>query len=421
MDPKKRKVAMASLDPHVFGVHEGKCFREILFRMIAELFSCGQRGSWFRILPVDGEDDDICACLGISWKYICPVLNYMGLIGCYKTSVVKDSFVIDSQWIEMIHAVKKYHVKMYLTCVRSRGKNRRRVHYFSIDHPKYKNPFLQEKAGGAELVWRQRSSRLRKLIVDVQEAGEKILDKRNYSRSMHEEERSSARRRPRNEEDDAVVINTVSKQMNSAIDAAHNLDLDVRPRLSRKDASKIHVHNFVQADERARSAAVHYALLWGWHDSYNTVSRRAYIAEAACKMVAYDMGFQRKLASTQLPIWYAKIYRAMLTGEDADDPISPSYCGKKTYLDEIDKNCEGYMHELFRYAQSVLGPLASFEEISQLINEKSASPGETRPTLSVSKDQLTNWFKKQGGKTKSSIEKPLLTDEHKQERLVWAR
>ena len=50
--------------------------------------------------------------------------------------------------------------------------------------------------------------------------------------------------------------------MNSAIDAAHNLDLDVRPRLSRKDASKIHVHNFVQADERARLAAVHYALLW---------------------------------------------------------------------------------------------------------------------------------------------------------------
>ena len=71
MDPKKRKVAMESLDLHVFGVHEGKYFDEILFRMIAELFSCGQRGSWFQILPVDGEDDDICACLGISWKYIC--------------------------------------------------------------------------------------------------------------------------------------------------------------------------------------------------------------------------------------------------------------------------------------------------------------------------------------------------------------
>ena len=48
-------------------------------------------------------------------------------------------------------------------------------------------------------------------------------------------------------------------------------------------------------------------------------------------------------------------------------------------------------------------------------------PGEGRATLSLSRRQVENWFKANGGKEKSAIEKPLLTDEYKQLRNAWAR
>ena len=50
---------------------------------------------------------------------------------------------------------------------------------------------------------------------------------------------------------------------------------------------------------------------------------------------------------------------------------------------------------------------------------KSAVPGEERPTISISRYQLAKWFKQQGGKEVSPIEKPLLTDDHKRKRKRW--
>ena len=132
------------------------------------------------------------------------------------------------------------------------------------------------------------------------------------------------------------------------------------------------------------------------------------------------MGYCRKLAVTQLPIWHARLNNFVNDGEVAD-PLSPSNSGSKKLVELIEKEHEGYLHELFRYGQSTLGPLASFSELVDIMNEKSASPGEQRPTLSLSQWQLRRWFQDQGGQKKSSIAKPLLTEEHKQQRVLWAR
>ena len=106
---------------------------------------------------------------------------------------------------------------------------------------------------------------------------------------------------------------------------------------------------------------------------------------------------------------------------EVTDPLSPSFCGSKKHVDVIETEHTGHLHELFRCAQSMSGPLASFFELATIMNEKSASPGEDRKTLSSSKWQLQRWFKNQGGEKKSSIGKPLLTDEHKTERVEQAR
>jgi len=90
-------------------------------------------------------------------------------------------------------------------------------------------------------------------------------------------------------------------------------------------------------------------------------------------------------------------------------------------LEAIDENHPGYIRELYRYAERTIGPLATWRELADTVNFKSAVPGEERPTLSVSRRQLAAWFAANNGKEVSAIEKPLLTSEHRQQRVEWAR
>ena len=53
------------------------------------------------------------------------------------------------------------------------------------------------------------------------------------------------------------------------------------------------------------------------------------------------------------------------------------------------------------------------------MNAKSAVESESRPTLSLHKLQVYRWFRKNGGKEISAKEKPLLTKQHKKDRLKW--
>lgn len=164
---------------------------------------------------------------------------------------------------------------------------------------------------------------------------------------------------------------------------------------------------------------VHTAIEWGWRDPLLTVSERHRIANAACHQVGYDFGYPRPLASSQMPVWFAKIHQSIATG-DTGDPLSPSTANRASYVSEIEDAHPGYMLELFRYAQNVLGTMATFSELADCMNKKSAAPGEPRPTLSLNRKQVGRWFKQHGGSEKSALEKPLLTTEHKRNRCKWA-
>jgi hypothetical protein len=216
------------------------------------------------------------------------------------------------------------------------------------------------------------------------------------------------------------AIEAVVSRVNEAINYADALDLDRRPRLSRTNAENIQVHNRKQADERARMLVLHTAIMWGWLDPFITRTRRNFIGEAACRQVAYDLGYKSPLAATRLPFWHGMVDTAVNDGEYCDQ-LSPSQAGSTTYIATIEGQHPGYIRELYRYAESVLGALATYNEVVDCINAKSASPGEGRPTLSLSRRQLSRWFQDQGGKETSAIEKPLLTTDHKRQRQVWAR
>ena len=180
------------------------------------------------------------------------------------------------------------------------------------------------------------------------------------------------------------------------------------------------VHNRKRANEREKHIALHTANMWGWRDPYLTTKRRAYIAKAACRQVPYDFGFATTLAHTMLPAWYGMVNDAITGGENTD-PLSPSMSASPKYLDAIETSHPGYIRELYRYAEGVLGPLATYHEIAPCMNDRSGAPGEERPTLSISRRVISRWFRAQGGKETSPIEKPLLTTEHKAKRILRAK
>ena len=71
------------------------------FSKLELLFAHSQSGLWFRILPIDGYDDDISVGLGVEWKYLLPLLIKCGLVRSKVTSVVKDVLVDHGQWEEL--------------------------------------------------------------------------------------------------------------------------------------------------------------------------------------------------------------------------------------------------------------------------------------------------------------------------------
>jgi hypothetical protein len=215
-------------------------------------------------------------------------------------------------------------------------------------------------------------------------------------------------------------VEAVASRVDEAVNYAAALDLDRRPRLSRTNAENIEVHTRKQADERARMLVLHTAIMWGWLDPCITKTRRIFIGEAACRQVAYDLGYRSPLAATRLPFWHGLVHMAVHEGEYSNQ-LSPSQAGSKKYVAAIEESHPGYIRELYRYSESVLGALATYKELVDSINSKSASPGEGRPTLALSRRQLAQWFQDQGGKETSAIEKPLLTTEHKKNRVAWAR
>jgi len=74
---------------------------------------------------------------------------------------------------------------------------------------------------------------------------------------------------------------------------------------------------------------------------------------------------------------------------------------------------------MWRYATTLLGQAATFPELVESMNLKSATE-EGFPTLSLNKWSLSRWFENQGGKENKNCEKPYLTPQQKAARVEFA-
>ena len=396
------------------GYNGGRSLTRESYKVLSKVILEATEGVWYRILPVSEFDcatDDIQKATGVDWEYLLPLLLTCGLLYSVVTSDVKHIRVKLAQWQELqldLQNKKPFEV----TCVRRTGGGEE--YFFCVGRPFYRSPLVQEDE---DRTWRYARTNLRNTEL-VQEFAEEILNHRRYKRVM-EDERKTRKKAEANERNQSIE-SEIAQQVEESICFALALDLDRRPRLSRTDARAIRILTSRQASREARYNVVHTATLWGWNDYFLTVKNRTRIAKATCNQVAYDLGYPKCLAYTQIAAWFASLNDMVSTGESVD-PLSPSNAGSKKYTDELDKEHPGYLHELFRYAQVVKGSLSTFTELAETMNKKSGTPGENRPTICLSRKQLSIWFYQQGGKESSPVEKPLLTDEHKKNRVAWAR
>ena len=89
-------------------------------------------------------------------------------------------------------------------------------------------------------------------------------------------------------------------------------------------------------------------------------------------------------------------------------------------MDRVDANDPTYLFSLYRYATGLLGDSATFDEIADVMTQKSAAEQE-HETININRLQLLRWFHKKGGKEKSCIEKPYLSNQQKVARLEWSQ
>ncbi len=86
-------------------------------------------------------------------------------------------------------------------------------------------------------------------------------------------------------------------------------------------------------------------------------------------------------------------------------------------MNRVEAELPTYLHHLYRRATSILADDATFSEVASQMNLLSTV--DERPTMNLNKWSLLRWFKKNKGKERRAVFRPLLTDEHKRARLQY--
>lgn len=198
---------------------------EECFNLVRSILEQSIHGLWFRILPVDGHEDDICVGTGVEWQYLLPLLTKCGLLRSRVSSMVTDVHCDNGQWDEMAKSFS-VEVKMEITCIRTW--HSRRSYFYCMGKPRYKNLFAQEAAvGSGKLVSIPRSPS-RSLMQAVKKAASDVINSRLAERVQPNPPR------PLDEEQIDAVVQSINNHINYAM----ALDLNRRPRLSRSNAGK---------------------------------------------------------------------------------------------------------------------------------------------------------------------------------------
>ena len=437
---------------------------------------------WWRVTPDSDESDDICVGSRQAWENVLPVLCHAGLLRTKEVSagVGKYQLIpIEAKWKEMQQYLEDEHnLVMHMSTYRPRGKRRcgliqkyictqvKKTGKGAKNTPRFNGPGGQKAYQSQhpyEPLFAERSSnratKLSNSLADhrkdvqaaqcqktyedlvtkaktygfmdldllktLKENGSTSTSKASASSSLSDDELNADASTAASASD--APTDATTNTADDIVKAALNLNFDVRmadndqlrpPRYGSNVKDPIPIIKEKQATERMRFCAVALADFWGYSDPTRPFEDRQTIARAACSQIAYDHGYRKSTGGSQLYKWRRQMY-ARLVGGDANPIGRATARGRTAYTDKIEKDEPGYLRELYRYATRMKGAMASFRELADCMSAKSATPDENRMTISLHRLQLFRWWRKQGGKEKSSIEKPRLTPEYCRKRLDW--
>ena len=375
----------------------------------------------------------------------------------------------EEKWKDMQQHLKEHcSLKLHLSTYRPRGKTRRRALYVCAhrlrkkkedNHPKFsgeKEQKVHEKRNPDEVLFSGRSTVL------ATKLGERFSAHRKEAQSAHCEARvkslvdeakklgwmpasllsmlkgtgdtsaTEAAAASPNDEGlrgaDTFVVCATSSDIDEQLKVALGLDFVVRmanddmlrpPRPNATVTEPTPIRKEKQANERMRFSAVALADWWGHGNPTRTYEDRQQIATAACRQVAYDHCYAKSTGGSQLYKWRDQLYKSLTDG--ISNPIGRKEVRGRKGIHGHDRG-EGARispRAVSVYATRMKGAMATFKELADCMSAKSATPDEDRLTISLRRLQLFRWWKKQGGKEKSSIEKPRLTPEYCRKRLDW--
>jgi len=179
----------------------------------------------------------------------------------------------------------------------------------------------------------------------------------------------------------------------------------------------VKLHEIKQFTSEARALACLYATyLMGWNQE-RSKKEKLIIADAATTLVAYDLGYKRRIGKYGLEEWLKKIEASVLN-TSANGIFHSKHKGMESQTKRVEAEHPTYLHSLYRRATMILGDAATFTEIASQMNLLSAV--DERPTMNLNKWSLLRWFKTKKGKEKRTVFRPLLTPQHKINRVQHA-
>lgn len=188
--------------------------------------------------------------------------------------------------------------------------------------------------------------------------------------------------------------------------------------MSRDGAGEIPIHKKKShPDEHLRLRIFDFANRVLRHSNLDPELWRRRVIQKCATVLFYDHGYKEvKGISNMHKTWGKRAEESYQTGSTTN-PMKSRNKGSVSYVAKFEEEHPGKVRELYRYAERTIGNQSSYRELAHCMNEKARVDGLGETKFSAKK--VWRWFKDQGGKEKSPIEKPLLTEEAKKERKAW--
>lgn len=112
-----------------------------------------------------------------------------------------------------------------------------------------------------------------------------------------------------------------------------------------------------------------------------------------------------------------KQFKASVLNTSALNMLRSKHKGSTSQTNRVEAEHPTKRHQLYRRATSILGDDATFTEVASQMNLLSTV--DEQPTMSLNKWSLLWWFKKQKGKERRAVFRPLLKEEHKRAKIQY--